>query len=108
MVKKSSKKHPKQPNTTNFGDTVTVPITDNITNQPAANPAEVDAQAPLAATTRLSFFNFITIATTKDIKSFLEFAATTTEGENLLYLWERALRKWKKSSIKGVGNENEG
>jgi hypothetical protein len=40
--------------------------------------------------TRLSFFNFITIATTDNIKIFLEFAATTPEGENLEHLWERA------------------
>lgn len=41
-------------------------------------------------TTQFSFFNFITIANTEDIKKFLRLAATTTEGENLKYLWERA------------------
>jgi hypothetical protein len=40
--------------------------------------------------TCLLFFNFITIATTNDIKKFLEFAATTSDGENLIHLWERA------------------
>jgi hypothetical protein len=90
MAKKSSKNQPKQSNATNHGDTVTqsVPITSNIiTNQPA-NAPQVDAQSQ--AITRLSFLNFITIATTEDIKKILTFAATTSEGKNLLHLWERA------------------
>jgi hypothetical protein len=77
MGKKNQKQQPKQLNATNLGDTATAPIT-----------TEVNTHAP--AVTRLSFFNFITIATTDNIKKFLEFAATTPDGENLEHLWERA------------------
>jgi hypothetical protein len=65
MAKKSSKKQP-------------------------ASTSGVDANAPA---TRLSFFNFITIATTEDIENFINIAATTPEGENLKYLWERAYKE---------------
>jgi hypothetical protein len=82
MAKKSSKK---QPNATNHGDTASVPVTTSIvTNQ----PANISQDAP--AKTRLSFFDFITLATTEDIKNFLKLASTTSEGGNLGNLWRRA------------------
>jgi hypothetical protein len=84
MGKKNPKQQPKQPNAANLGDTATAPITAEI----IAGTSQVDTHAP--AITRLSFFNFITIATTDNIKKFLEFAATTPDGENLEHLWERA------------------
>jgi hypothetical protein len=56
-------------------------------SQPASTSRD-DVHTPV--TTQFSFFNFITIANTEDIKKFLRLAATTTEGENLKYLWERA------------------
>jgi hypothetical protein len=87
MGKKNPKQQPKQPNTANLGDTATAPITTEST----AGISQVDAHAP--AVTRLSFLNFINIATTEDIKKFLTFAATTPEGKNLEYLWEQAYMK---------------
>jgi flagellar biosynthesis/type III secretory pathway protein FliH len=42
------------------------------------------------ATSQLSFFDFITLATTEDIKKFLTLASTTPEGKNLENLWRRA------------------
>ena len=92
MAKKSSKQQPRQPNAANIGDTVTI----QTTNQPD-NAPPVDAHA-----TRLSFFHFITIATTEDIKKFLAFTATTPEGENLEYLWERAYEDGYKNGRKSL------
>ena len=85
MAKKGSKNQPKWPNAANIDDTVTIPVTATTTSQPVSAP-QVNAHAP--ARTQLTFLNFINIATTDNIKKFLEFAATTTEGENLLYLLE--------------------
>jgi hypothetical protein len=89
MTKKKSKQHPNQPNAATLSDTVdtaTVPTTAIIAGQPSST-AQDDVHAP--ASTRLSFFNFITMATTEDIKKFLKLASTTAEGENLGNLWRR-------------------
>lgn len=110
MAKKSSKKQPKQPNATNVSDTVTaqidttIPITSITTDKPTST-SQVYAHIP--ATTRLSFFNFLTIATTESILAFLELAATTPEGANLERLWERAYEegyeKGRKSLLLNLG-----
>jgi flagellar biosynthesis/type III secretory pathway protein FliH len=83
MAKKKSKQQLKQPNATNVGDTAAV----QTTSQPASTSQD-DAHA--LATTQISFFDFITMATTEDIKVFLKLASTTPEGENLETLWRRA------------------
>jgi hypothetical protein len=90
MTKKKSKQHPNQPNAAILSDTVdtaTVPTTVIIAGQPSST-AQDDVHTP--ASTRLSFFNFITMATTEDIKKFLKLASTTAEGKNLGNLWRRA------------------
>jgi hypothetical protein len=84
MAKKSSKQQPKQQNVASLGDTTTAPTTAN----QSVSTSPVDAHVP--ATTHLSFFNFITLATTDDIKKFLELASTRPEGKNLGNLWRRA------------------
>ena len=82
MAKKSSKQQSKQPSTANVGHLATVQPSSQLTSN-----SGVDTNPP--AITQLSFFNFITIATTENIKEALELMATTLEGENLIYLWER-------------------
>jgi hypothetical protein len=52
--------------------------------------SQVDADTSAAITTHISFFDFITMATTEDIKKFLKLASTTPEGGNLENLWRRA------------------
>src|SRR6266446_2700631 len=98
MAKKSSKNQPKRPTTAN---------SDNAA--PPAGTTEVNAQA--SAISRLSFLNFVTLAPTDDIKKFLKFAATTPEGENLVYLWKRAyedgFENGKKSLLQDLGREME-
>jgi hypothetical protein len=83
MAKKKSNQQPKQPNAADVGDSAT----GQIISQPA-NTSQDDVHTP--ATTRLSFFNFITVANTEEIKNFLELADTTQESDNLRYIWERA------------------
>jgi flagellar biosynthesis/type III secretory pathway protein FliH len=93
MAKKSSKNQPKWPSTADF-DNVALP-TVTTTNQPASS----------------SFLNFITLATIEDIKKFLKLAATTHEGENLVYLWKRAyedgIENGRKSLLQDLGKEME-
>jgi hypothetical protein len=99
MARKSSKTQSKQPNAANFGNTATVPTT----SQPA-DTLQVDAHAP--ATMCTSFFDFITLATIEDVKTFLQLASTTQEGKNLEILWRRAHRegyeKGKKSLLQSL------
>ena len=114
MGKKGLKKQPKQPNAANYGDPATAQgitpslITSITTNQPTST-SQVDSHAP--ATTRISFFDFITLATTKDIKEFLKLASTTPEGENLGYLWRRAhgegYEKGRKSLLQDLNKKME-
>ena len=78
MAKKSSKIQPKRPSVTNLDNAALPAIT---TNQPAST-TQTDVQA---SATRHSFFNFVTLATPDDIKIFLNFAATTPEGQNLAH-----------------------
>jgi hypothetical protein len=88
MAKKSSKNQPKRPSTADF-DNAAPPAVTTI-NQPAST----------------SFLNFITLATTEDIKKFLRFAATTPESVNLFYLWKRAydegFQKGRKSLLQNL------
>lgn len=110
MAKKFSKKQPTRSNTANFNNTATLvnktitPVVTTTTSQPTST-SQVDAHAP--ATTRLSFFNFLTIATTENVLAFLELAATTPEGANLERLWERAYEegyeKGRKSLLRNLG-----
>jgi hypothetical protein len=102
MAKKSSKNQPKRPTMANL-DNEAQPATKTAT---PADTSHVNEHAPAA--TRLSFFNFVTIATTKDIKEFLELAATTLEGENLLYLWERAYEDGRKAVLRNLEKKLEG
>ena len=114
MGKKGLKKQPKQPNAANYGDPATAQgitpslITSITTDQPTST-SQVDSHAP--ATTRISFFDFITLATTKDIKEFLKLASTTPEGENLGYLWRRAhgegYEKGRKSLLQDLNKKME-
>ena len=59
----------------------------------------------------LSFFNFITITTTEDIKKALELIATTPESANIIYLWERAYEdgyeKGRKSLLQNLEGKME-
>ena len=92
MAKKKSKQQPKQPNTADFDNAapqIEKPTTPVFTtsNQPA-NTSQDDEHTP--ATTQVSFFDFITLATTEDIKKFLKLASTTPDGKNLENLWRRA------------------
>ena len=81
MAKKSSKNQPKGPSTADFN-----------------NPAP-----PISITTsQLTFSNFLTIATTENIKEFLKFTATTPEGKNLEYLWGRTYKEGYESGQKTV------
>ena len=95
MTKKSSKQQSKQPSAANVGHLATI----QSSSHPTSNSG-VDTD-PLAVT-QLSFFNFITIATTEDIKEALELIATTSEGENLIYLWERAYKDGYESGRKSL------
>jgi hypothetical protein len=108
MAKKSAKNRPKQPTTANFDDAAVKEVTATHTT-PLASTPQVDAHAP--ATTRLSFFNFITVATTKDIENFLELADTTQESDNLRYLWERAyedgFENGRRSLLQNLGKKME-
>ena len=101
MGKKSLKK---QSNATNIGHTVTAETTSQ-----SASTLPVNTNAP--ETTQLSFFHFITIATTENITEFLEFAATTPDRENLQYLWERTyedgFEKGRKSLLQSLGRKME-
>ena len=96
MAKKSSKHQSKLANTAT-ADTA-------ITEEPASTETTA---AP--ATTQIPFFDFITLATTEDVKIFLKLANTTPEGKNLEYLWRRAYRegyeKGKKVALKGLETE---
>ena len=91
MAKKSSKNQPKRPSTTDFNN--------------AAPPAVTTTNQPVS----ISFLNFITIATTENFKKFLKFAATTPEGENLVYLWKHAyedgFENGRKSLLQDLGRE---
>ena len=112
MAKKSTKKQLKQPNvsyTTSISDTAasqiitTPPVTSTVANQPISIP-QTDTQAP--TTTQRSFFDFITLATTEDIKKFLKLANTTLGGKNLENLWRRAhaegYKKGRKVALKDL------
>ena len=111
MAKKSAKKQPKQPNVANVGDTETAqsittsPVTSTTANQPTTT-SQVDSHAP--ATT---FFDFITLATTEDVKKFLNIASTTPEGKNLEYIWRRAhgegYKKGRKSLLQNLKKKME-
>jgi hypothetical protein len=97
MAKKNQKQQLKQPNaatTTCDKATVTVPVTSEAITSPPAN-------------TRLTFFNYITVASTEEITEFLELAATKSESENLRYLWERAYEdgyeNGRKSLLRNLG-----
>ena len=83
MAKKKSKQQPKQPNMANVSHTATAQTTSQL-----ASTSRDDAHAP--ATTQISFFDFITLASTEDVKIFLKLASTTPEGKNLENLWRRA------------------
>ena len=83
MGKKTQKKQPKMLNAANLGHPQTEK-TISETSQPASTLG-VDTSTP--ATTQVSYFDFITLATIKDIKDFLKLANTTPEGKNLEYLW---------------------
>ena len=116
MAKKKSKQQPNHllVNATSHGNTASesVTVTAITTNiQPAITPEsqlEGDAYAPLAATSQhsVSFFDFITLATTEDIRRFLKLAGTTTESKNLENLWRRAYgegyEKGRKSLLQGL------
>jgi hypothetical protein len=114
MAKTSSKKQPKQPNVANVGDTVTAqsittsPITSTTADQPTIT-SQIDSHTP--ATTHVSFFDFITLATTEDIKKFLKLASTTPKGENLENLWRRAhmegYKKGRKSLLQDLKKKME-
>jgi hypothetical protein len=107
MAKKKSNQQPKQLNAANVGETEKASTT-TAANHPTSIPP-VDAHAP--ATTRLSFFNFLTIATTENVLAFLELAATTPEGANLERLWERAYEegyeKGRKSLLRNLERKME-
>lgn len=110
MAKKSAKNRPKQPIVANLDDAATKEVAAThttplpTTTSQSASASQVDTHAP--ATTRLSFFNFLTIATTENIEAFLELAATTPEGANLERLWERAYEegyeKGRKSLLRNL------
>lgn len=89
----AKKKQPKQPSMADF-DNATPPAF-KTTNQPAYT-----TQVP--AMLCHSFFNFFTLVTMDDIKNFLKCAATTPEGENLIYLWKRAYEKGYESGKKSL------
>ena len=63
-------------------------------NAATTDPAIIEEPAPTEitapATKQLPFFDFITLATTEDIKKFLKLMNTTLEGKNLENLWRRA------------------
>ena len=113
MAKKSTKKQPKQSNETSISDTATSqiittpPVTSTVANQPIS-VTQTDTQAP--TTTQHSFFDFITLATTEDIKKFLKLANTTPEGKNLENLWRRAhaegYEKGRKVALKDLETES--
>ena len=108
MAKKSAKNRPKQPIVANLDDAATKEVAAThttplpTTTSQSASASQVDTHA----TTRLSFFNFLTIATTENIEAFLELAATTPEGANLERLWERAYEegyeKGRKSLLRNL------
>ena len=104
MAKKKSKQLSNQLNAAKFGDTATAS-----TNSQPADTSQVNVHAPAA--TRLTFFNFITIATMKDIRNFLKLAAATPEGQNLISLWDRAYddgyRNGRKSLLRSLENGGE-
>jgi hypothetical protein len=105
MAKKGLKNLPKRSNMAKFENSAeSAPTAEKATSpdiattsQPAST-SQVDAHT----STRLSFFNFVTIATTESIKYFLALAATTRDGENLLYLWERAYKDGYKSGKRSL------
>ena len=86
MAKKSSKTQPKRPSITNLDNAVLPAIT---TNQ-SASTTQTNVQA--AATTCHSFFYFVTLVTIDNIKIFLNFTATTPEGQNITHLWQQAYK----------------
>ena len=95
MAKKSLKIQPKWPSVTNLDNAALPAIT---TNQPASN-TQTNIQA---SATHHSFFNFVTLATPDDIKIFLNFAATTPEGQNLAHLWQRTYKYGYKNGKKSL------
>ena len=86
MAKKSSKTQPKRPSITNLDNAVLPAIT---TNQ-SASTTQTNIQA--AATMCHSFFYFVTLVTIDNIKIFLNFTATTPEGQNITHLWQQAYK----------------
>ena len=94
MAKKSLKIQPKWPSVTNLDNAALQAIT---TNQPAST-----TQTNLQAATHHSIFNFVTLATPDDIKIFLNFAATTPEGQNLAHLWQCAYKYGYKNEKKSL------
>lgn len=106
MAKKSAKNRLKQPIVANLEDaavkevatTHTTPLTTTTSQSVSASQVYTDE----SATTCLSFFNFLTIAITENIKEFLELAATTPEGANLKQLWERAYEEGYKKGRKSL------
>ena len=95
MAKISSKIQPKQPSVTNLDNAALPAIT---TNQPAST-TQTDLQA---SATCHSIFNFVTLMTPYDIKNFLNFAATTTEGQNLTHLWQCTYKYGYKNGKKSL------
>ena len=94
MARKNSRQQSKKPNAANIGHTATA----ETINQPASTSRD-DVYTPstiseLSDSGRHSdtesFFDFITLATIEDIRSFLQLASTTPEGKNLKNLWRRA------------------
>jgi hypothetical protein len=83
MAKKGSKNQSKWSNTANN----TAPLVEK-----APTPVIITTSQPTNTTRddEHTFFNFITLATTEDIKIFLKLASTTQEGRNLENLWRRA------------------
>ena len=77
----------------NVGDVATIPIEFNISTSQPSSTSQSDTHASATATARQSFFDFITLASTEDVKNFLKLASTTPEGGNLVNIWRRAHRE---------------
>ena len=115
MAKKKSKQQLNHPNAANISHTATAETTD----QPASTSRDDVYTPAISEASELSnhhsdsesFFDFITLATIEDIRSFLQLASTTPDGKNLENLWRRAhgegYEKGRKSLLRNLEKKME-
>jgi hypothetical protein len=64
---------------------------------PVPLPTTLSASTPVTPATFVAFREFIDLADLESVKHFLATAASTSEGQNLELLWDRAFEEGKRA-----------